>query len=76
MLKSIQFTAQGSSSVFGNFGPGDLLRCSAEHARHFVEEAQCARYVQDPDQAQAAPEPEAPGQPPAPARKTRARKEA
>ena len=73
MLKHIEFTAQGSSSVFGNFGPGDRLRCSAEHARHFVEEAQCARYVNDAAPSVA----ESPAAPPVvPARKLRARKDA
>lgn len=45
MQVQIIFTASGSSSVTGNFAPGDVLRCSAELARHLVEEAQCARYA-------------------------------
>lgn len=48
MQVQIKFTKPGASSVFGNFAPGDLLRCSAEQARHFVRDAQCAVYV-DPD---------------------------
>jgi hypothetical protein len=63
MQVQIEFTQGGSSSVFGNFGPGDRLRCSAEHARHFVEQACCAKYIQ----------PLAAGQPEAKAR-PRARK--
>ena len=45
MQVQIIFTARGSSTVTGNFAPGDTLRCSAEHARHLVDEAQCARYA-------------------------------
>lgn len=45
MQVQIIFTATGSSSVTGNFAPGDMLRCSAERARHLVEEARCARYA-------------------------------
>jgi len=76
MLKHIEFTAQGSSSVFGNFGPGDRLRCSAEHARHFVEEAQCARYVQDPPSVGQPESGAVAALPPAPTRKARVRKDA
>jgi hypothetical protein len=64
MQVQIRFTAGGSSALTGNFAPGDLLRCSAEHARHLVEEARCAAYVVAP----AAPE-EQPTKPRA-ARKT------
>lgn len=49
MLVQIKFTKNGSSSAFGNFGPGDVLRCSADQARHFVEDAQCAQYVERAD---------------------------
>ena len=48
MQVQIKFTASGSSSATGNFAPGDLLRCSAEMARHLVEEAQCAQYTSPP----------------------------
>ena len=48
MQVQIVFTASGSSSVTGNFSPGDVLRCNADQARHFVEEARCARYAQTP----------------------------
>lgn len=44
--KTVRFTSGGSSSTFGNFAPGDVLRgISAEHARHLVEDARCAVYV-------------------------------
>jgi len=45
MQVQIKFTRVGSSQVFGNFGPGDLLRCSAAEARHFVETVGCAAYA-------------------------------
>lgn len=48
MQVQIQFTASGSSSAFGNFAPGDILRCSEAQARHYVDEARCAKYVQTP----------------------------
>ena len=44
-MLEIEFTCTGSSAIFGNFATGDRLRCSAAHARHFVEQAHCARYV-------------------------------
>lgn len=52
----IKFTSQGWSAAFGSFGPGDLLRCSPEAARHFVHEAKCASYVEqgEPPAADAA----------------------
>lgn len=66
MLVQIKFTKPGASSVFGAFAPGDLLRCSADAARHFVEDAACAMYVEPQPTAQA------PAQDPAPkARKTK-----
>ena len=46
MQVQIIFTASGSSSATGNFAPGDTQRCSAELARHLVDEAQCARYAE------------------------------
>jgi hypothetical protein len=56
MQVQIQFTASGSSSAFGNFAPGDLLRCSEAQARHYVDEARCAKYTQ-PSAAQDEPKP-------------------
>ncbi len=55
MQVQIKFIARGSSSVTGNFAPGDLMRCSAEHARHLVDEAQCAVYVEAAVPADAQP---------------------
>lgn len=56
MQVQIIFTAYGSSHLTGNFGPGDTLRCSAEQARHLVQDAKCARYAQ-PAQTDAYPPP-------------------
>lgn len=61
-MRQIKFTRHGSSSVFGNFEPGDILRCSDDEARHFVDEASCAEYVT----ATAAAPPPPPVQTPAP----------
>lgn len=47
-MPEIRFTRTGSSAVFGNFGPGDRLRCSEADARHFVHEALAAEYVEPP----------------------------
>lgn len=57
MQVQIKFTASGSSSLTGNFAPGDTLRCSLEHAKHLVEDAQCANYIDKPaEEPKAAPE--------------------
>jgi hypothetical protein len=53
----IKFIAQGHSWAIGNFAPGDVLRCSAEVARHLVEEAGCAEYETPPAAAKEAPAP-------------------
>lgn len=44
-MQTIYFKSFGSSAVFGNFAPGDTLRCSDDVARHFVEDARAADYV-------------------------------
>jgi hypothetical protein len=49
MQVEIKFTASGCNMITGNFAPGDLLRTSAEMARHFVEQAKCAAYVERPE---------------------------
>ncbi len=67
MHVQIIFTAGGSSSTFGNFAPGDTLRCDAEQARHLVEDARCARYAASPVQTPAADQ--QPAEPPRPAAK-------
>ena len=64
----VRFTTVGCMSGVGNFEPGDRLRCSADYARHLVEQARCARYEQEPA---ATPQPADP-----PARRPRQRKAA
>lgn len=44
MQRKIKFITNGSTSAFGSFANGDLLVCGADLARHYVEEARCARY--------------------------------
>jgi hypothetical protein len=56
MQVQIQFTRQGSNTVFGSFQAGDTLRCSEELARHLVADAQVARYMQTPALQQAEPQ--------------------
>lgn len=48
MQVQIKFTATGCNMMTGNFAPGDLMRTTAEFARHLVEEAKCAAYVERP----------------------------
>lgn len=48
MTVQIKFTTFGATSAGGSFGPGDLMRCSQDMARHLVEEAKCAQYVEAP----------------------------
>ncbi len=45
---AIVFTCNGHSHLHGNFGPGDVLRCSPEQAAHYVLQAQCAQYLPGP----------------------------
>jgi hypothetical protein len=52
-MRLIEFTHTGHSAVFGSFSAGDRLRCGAEAAQHFVEEARCAKYADS--EASAAP---------------------
>lgn len=51
MQVQIKFKTFGATSAGGSFGPGDLLRCSPELAKHLVEEAMCAVYVEAPAKA-------------------------
>lgn len=57
MQVAIVFTTYGSNSTLGNFAPGDRARCSAQHARHLVDDVKCARYASAsaPVQASAPP---------------------
>jgi hypothetical protein len=54
-MVQIKFTTFGATSASGSFGPGDVLRCSPEMARHLVEDAKCAKYVEAQQPAPAAP---------------------
>lgn len=71
MQVQIKFTHFGSSSLCGNFAPGDVLRCSAEAARHLVDEVGCAKYVPTPALSPAADTPSQPAAAPAPRRRTK-----
>lgn len=77
MLVLIQFITNGSSTVLGNFGPGDRVRVKPDMARHLVDEARCARYVEQASApvpvAPPAPSP-VPEQPPAAPAPRRARR--
>ena len=45
-MVQIKFITFGATSAGGSFGPGDVLRCGEDLAKHLVEEAQCAKYVE------------------------------
>jgi phosphoribosylformylglycinamidine (FGAM) synthase-like amidotransferase family enzyme len=47
MQVRIKFKAHGANSVIGGFSSGDIARVDAEFARHLVEEAKVAEYVQE-----------------------------
>lgn len=51
MLVQIKFTVFGCCSAIGNFEPGDTARISPAMAKHLVEEARCAKYVEVPQPA-------------------------
>lgn len=45
-MVQIKFKTFGATSAGGAFAPGDVMRCSEEMARHLVDEAKCAAYIQ------------------------------
>lgn len=45
-MVQIKFTTFGATSAGGSFAPGDLMRCHEDMAKHLVDEAKCAVYVQ------------------------------
>lgn len=45
-MVQIKFTTFGATSAGGSFAPGDVLRCGEDLAKHLVEQAQCAKYVE------------------------------
>lgn len=55
MQVQIKFVANGCCTLVGNFASGDVARVPAELARHLVEDAGCARYIEQPVQQQAEP---------------------
>lgn len=44
-MVKIRFTAQGSNSMIGGFTTGDIANVGEAIAKHLVEEAQVARYM-------------------------------
>ena len=57
MQVQIKFTKPGANAAFGGFAPGDKARVSAELAKHFVDEAGVAVYVEAQKQPEAAEAP-------------------
>ena len=47
-MVQVRFIWQGANSLIGGFASGDLARVSDAFARHLVEEARVAEYVQAP----------------------------
>lgn len=54
MLVQIKFIVSGACSAVGGFAPGDIARIPADLAKHLVEEAKCAKYVEAPAKAEPA----------------------
>lgn len=51
MLVQIRFIASGANSALGGFSAGDTARVGAAFARHLVEDARVAVYVEAPKSA-------------------------
>jgi hypothetical protein len=52
-LRKIKFLATGHSLMVGSFSNGDEMRVRSDYAKHFVEEARIAEYLDaDPSTAQ------------------------
>ena len=47
-MVTIKFKTFGATSAGGSFGPGDIMRCDDKLAKHLVDEAKCAVYLQAP----------------------------
>ena len=54
-MVQIRFIRQGANSLIGGFSSGDLARVSEAFARHLVEEARVAEYVQAQQKEEPAP---------------------
>lgn len=52
-MRQIEFIGQGSNTILGNFGPGDVARCSDALAQHLVDEARVAKYATPSEPAEA-----------------------
>lgn len=50
MQVQIKFVANGCCTLLGNFAAGDVARVPVDLANHLVNEAGCARYVEQPVQ--------------------------
>jgi hypothetical protein len=60
MIK-VKFLTFGANSAFGSFGPGDVMSCPSDLAKHLVEEAKVAEYTDTPQATnEDAPQPTAP----------------
>jgi hypothetical protein len=70
-MPRIKFTRSGWSAAFGAFSPGDTLTCGEAEARHFVQDAAAAEYVEAP----VVPAVEAPAAPAEPVVKRKRAKE-
>lgn len=53
-MVQVRFKAQGANSLLGGFSAGDVARVGAEFARHLVDEAKVADYVNQPEAEQSA----------------------
>ena len=54
-MVQIRFIRQGANSLIGGFSSGDLARVSEDFARHLVEDARVAEYVQAQQKEETAP---------------------
>ena len=54
-MVQIRFIRQGANSLIGGFSSGDLARVSEDFARHLVEDARVAEYVQAQQKEAAVP---------------------
>lgn len=45
IMVKVKFITFGANTAIGSFAPDDMLTCSRDLARHFVEELGCAVYA-------------------------------
>jgi len=53
-MVQVRFKTQGANSLLGGFSSGDVARVNADFARHLVDEAKVADYVNQPQAEQSA----------------------